>query len=82
MEYEKVIASIPGIRENETERQKYLLAEHFRSAAITEWQKQESRWLYLRNYNEARRMMNLSISIAEEISSEHADAASITNPLF
>ena len=74
MEYERIIASAPGIRDNELDRQKYLVAEHFRNAAITEWQEQESRWLYLRNYNETRRMMNLAISIVEEISSEHASS--------
>lgn len=75
-EYERILASVPGIRENDMDRQKYLVAEHFRSAAISEWQVQESRWLYLRNYNEVRRMMNLAISIVEEISSEQASSIS------
>lgn len=80
LEYEMIIAATPGIRENDPGRQRYLVAEHFRSAAITEWQQQESRWLYIRNYDEARRMMNLAIAIVEEISAEQAasTSASIT----
>lgn len=81
MEYEMILAASPGIRKNETDRQRFLMAEHFRNAAISEWQEQESRWLYLRNYNEARRMMNVAISIVEEISSVQTSEITTALPI-
>lgn len=78
MEYELIIESIPGVRDNAPDRKKLLVAEHFRKAAITEWQEQESRWLFLRNYSEAKRLMKIAISIAEEVSSERTASTSST----
>jgi len=78
VKYELIVESIPGVQDNIPFSKKLVVAEHFRNAAIAEWQEQESRWLYLRNYNEARRMMNVAISIAEEVSSEQSSGTSAT----
>jgi hypothetical protein len=75
--YESIIESIPGDHQNEQDIKKLLVAEHFRKAAMAEWQVQENRWLYLRNYNEAKRLMKVALSIAEEVSSERASTTSV-----
>lgn len=71
IKYEKIIESAPAIPRDDLYWQQLLVAEHFRNAALSEWQEQDARWLFLRNYNEARRMMNLAITIAEEVCSTH-----------
>lgn len=67
--YEMITESAPEIAGNDLYIQKLIVAEHFKNAALSEWKAQDSRWLFLRNYNEARRMMIVAISIVEEVSS-------------
>lgn len=78
IKYEKIIDSAPVNPGDELCWQQFLVAEHFRNAALSEWQEQEARWPFLRNYNEARRMMNLAISIAEEISDTQSAAMNVS----
>ena len=70
MEYEKILSSFGdpvAITEN---KENILLAEHFRKAALEEWNSQESRFFLLRNYNESKRMMNIAITLIEDASEQ------------
>ncbi len=63
---ENRIASINAGKQSSCEE-----AEYFMQNAIREWIRQEDRWILIRNYNETRRLIDLSLLLAHKELEEH-----------